>query len=445
MKILFINTPRSPFNNILAFAPDEAKHFIHKKLIGPPLGMLTVAAAVKHHDIVFFDTKGEYDKNPNTPDIAQLTRQLIEKHQPNVVATTVITSELNSGLEILKTAKQVHPNILTVVGGLHVTLCPHDLNHSFIDVAIPGQSAHIFRELMDTLDRGGSIDDVGGLYYRKDEILTISKKPVPTWHPATSNYLVPDRKLLEPWRDTYIVGNAPGPSTYMFTSLGCPYDCTFCSIWPEFDRRFYQRNVESVIDELKQIDYDIIRFSDANSVVGTRFMDELFTRIEEEGIRKSYIMDIRADTAVDHPWLIEKMTRNGLKVAIVGFESFRDEELKRYHKSSSAQKIYQAIDIFHQNGIMLRGNYVVPCDYAHDDFKALAEYAHSHRVAYAGYTILSPMPGTVYYEQVKHQIVDQDYAKYNFFNAVLPTQLGYEEFHHEVGKLWLIKKGQDVI
>ena len=31
MKILFINTPRSPENNILKFAPEEARRFIHKK------------------------------------------------------------------------------------------------------------------------------------------------------------------------------------------------------------------------------------------------------------------------------------------------------------------------------------------------------------------------------------------------------------------------------
>ena len=61
MKILLINTPRSPENRILQFAPEAARPFIHRKLIGPPLGLLTVAAAVNDHDVLLFDTKGEFD------------------------------------------------------------------------------------------------------------------------------------------------------------------------------------------------------------------------------------------------------------------------------------------------------------------------------------------------------------------------------------------------
>ena len=55
------------------------------------------------------------------------------------------------------------------------------------------------------------------------------------------------------------------------------------------------------------------------------------------------------------------------------------------------------------------------------------------------------MPGTIYHQQVKELIVDRNYRKYNFFNAVVKTTLPYEEFHRRVGALWLIKKGTDVI
>ena len=94
---------------------------------------------------------------------------------------------------------------------------------------------------------------------------------------------------------------------------------------------------------------------------------------------------------------------------------------------------------------MLRGNYLIPADYQLDDFKAMSEYANSHRVSYAGYTILTPLPGTPYYNEVKDEIIDHDLRKYNFFNAVLPTKLPLLEFYREVGRLWLIKKGADVI
>jgi radical SAM superfamily enzyme YgiQ (UPF0313 family) len=272
-----------------------------------------------------------------------------------------------------------------------------------------------------------------------------TKGKVPQWDAAGKDFLMPDRKLLDRWRSTYRVGGNIEPSTYLFTSQGCPYECTFCSIWCEFKQKFYQRDLESIIAELKLIDYSIVRFADANTIIDASFIHNLFDRIAEEGIQKEYIMDIRADTAVEYPDLIEKLARAGLKVVICGFESFRDEELEYYNKKSPAEIISKAIDIFHRNGILLRGNYVVPGSYTYDDFKALSEYANSHKVNYAGYTILTPMPGTPLFAEMISDIIDHDLGKYNFFNCVTKTHLPIDEFYHEVGKLWLIKKGSDVI
>ncbi len=445
MKILLINPPRSPHNMILQSAPEAAKRFIHKKLIGPPLGLLTIAAAVKDFDVTVFDIKGEYDLQPDAPPYDILVYEWLQKVNPSVVGITIITSEFNASMEIFNVVKKYNPSIVTVAGGLHTTMCSDDFKSSVIDIICPGQSAGAFREIILALENGLPLETVGGIILSRDGLHKKTKRPQEKWNPANENFLMPDRSLLERWRSTYIVGNAPSPTTYLFTSLGCPYRCTFCSIWKEHDGFYHQRAIESVIEELKLIDYDIVRFADANTIVNIEFINSLFDRIAEEGIRKEYIMDIRADTAVDHPGLIEKLARYGLKVVICGFESFRDSELKKYNKKSTADRIHKAIDIFHQNGILLRGNYVVPPDYSENDFKALADYAGSHRVTYAGYTILTPMPGTVLHQKMRNRIIDHDLSKYNFFNCVLKTTLPLEKFYENVGRLWLIKKGEDII
>jgi radical SAM superfamily enzyme YgiQ (UPF0313 family) len=156
-------------------------------------------------------------------------------------------------------------------------------------------------------------------------------------------------------------------------------------------------------------------------------------------------MDMRVDAIVEHPRLIEKLARGGLKVVISGFESFRNKELARYNKSSEGHLIEKAVEIFHANGIMIRGNYVIPPEYDRDDFKALKDYAQKNKVAYAGYTILTPMPGTAYFDEIKDQIVDTNLDKYNFFNSVLKTTLPLEEFYREVASLWAVRKGTEVI
>jgi len=447
MKILLINTPRSPHNMILESAPEEAKHFIHKKLIGPPLGLLTVAAAVKDHDVTVFDTKGEYDLYPDTtPPLKELVYKLLKQYNPDVVGTTTIASETYYAIDILREAKKYNPEILTVVGGLHATISTQDFSDSSIDLILPGQSAHTFREVILAKEKGLSFETIGGIIINKDGIHKQTDAKPNLYDSANEDFLLPDRNHLKPWIDTYKVGNSPYPSTYLFTSLGCPYKCTFCSIWCQFDGKYLQRKIESIIDELKMLDdYPVVRFADANTVVNTEFIDKLFDRIQEEGIKKTFVMDIRTDTAVKYPKLIEKLAKGGLKVVICGFESFREEELRKYNKSTDAKLIHESIEVFHKNDIMLRGNYVIPNDYDESDFKALSDYTSSHRVTYAGYTILSPMPGTPFYNEVKDQIIDFDLSKYNFFNSVLKTKLPLEKFYENVGKLWLIKKGTDVI
>ncbi len=446
MKILLINPPRSPENNILKFAPEDAKHFIHKKLIGPPLGLLTIAASVKDHDVVLFDTKGEYDLVPDTPPLAELVRLLLAKHRPEVVGVTTITSEFDFSVEILQTVKQTDPAILTIAGGLHATLCPRDFTDLSVDIVIPGQSPHVFRNVILAKEKGLRYESVSGIYINGLAGLKKTVGKPGKWDSANADYLMPDRSHLSRWIETYKVGNSPFPSTYVFTSLGCPYKCTFCSIWTQFKGKYYQRSIESLIAELKSIDeYPVVRFADANTVVDEHFMLDLFRRIEEEGIKKTFIMDIRADVAARRPDIIAKLAAGGLKVVICGFESFRDEELKRYHKDSPAVDNQTAVRVFEENGIMVRGNYVIPNDYTDADFKALAEYSDRNRVVYAGYTVLTPMPGTIYHKEVRDRIVDFNYRKYNFFNSVMQTTLPHDEFHHRVGSLWLIKKGKDVI
>jgi radical SAM superfamily enzyme YgiQ (UPF0313 family) len=446
MKILLVNPPRSPENKILDYAPAKAKTFIHKKLIGPPLGLLTIAGAVEDHDVTVIDLKGEYDLNPETPPLSDLIAKYLQQFNPEIVGVTFIASEFDYGIEIFKAAKKFNHSILSVAGGLHATLCPSDFNDKSVDIVCLGQSANIFREIVIAREKNMSFSHIGGIYINSDHDFNKTTVPIAKWNAAGENFIMPPRHHLKKWISTYKVGKSPYPSTYVFTSLGCPYQCTFCSIWPQFNGDFLQRHTESIIDELKSIDdYKVVRFSDANTIVNEEFIDNLFDRIRDEGIEKEYIMDIRVDAAVKNPKLIEKLAKGGLKVVICGFESFRDDELERYNKNSRANLIEEAINIFHQNGIMLRGNYVIPNDYGEDDFKALADYAGQHKVVYAGYTILSPMPGTSFYSEMKDQIIDFDLKKYNFFNCVLETKLPIEKFYENVGKLWLIKEGTDVI
>ncbi|MFH1131296.1 MAG: radical SAM protein [Pseudomonadota bacterium] len=446
MRILLVNPPRSPENAIYESAPKEAKHFVHKKLIGPPLGLLTIAEAVKDHEVTLLEMKGEYDLVPNALAPEALLLKYLNKVNPDIVGVTFIASEFPAGLALLRTVKQYDPHILTVAGGLHAILCPEDFEDPAVDVLYCNQSAHAFRDLVQAHGSGQSFEQIGGLQIRTGKTLSPTKAAVPERDIAGTDFIPPDRSLLKRWLSTYRVGQASGLSTYLYTSLGCQFRCSFCSIWPQFKGVYYQRHIDSVVEELKTLDdYEVVRFADANTVIDSKFAKQLFDKIEAEGINKTYVMDIRADTAANSPHLIEKMARAGLKVVITGFESFREEELRNYNKKLKVDLINEAMHVFHENDIMVRGNYVVPPDYAENDFAALSEFAAGHKVALAGYTILTPMPGTNFHREVQAQIVDRDLAKYNFFNCVMKTKLPLEKFYEYVGELWKIRLGSQVI
>jgi radical SAM superfamily enzyme YgiQ (UPF0313 family) len=447
VRIGLINPPRSPHNGILAHASEAARPFIHRKLTGPPLGLLTVAAAVTGaHEVELLEMKGEYDLDPDAPAPEALVREFVERVRPRVVGVTTIASETRAALEALSVVKAVDPRVVTVAGGLHATLCPADFDRPWVDAVLPGHSAHVFRDLVDALERGRPLGELPGIFVRQEGGLRLTGPLAREPEPAGRDFLLPERRLLERWRSTYVVRPEDGLVTYLFTSLGCPGRCTFCSIWPQHQGRFHQRSVASVLEELRLLgDYPVVRFADASSLVEPAFLGELFERLEAEGLRKLFVMDMRVDSAVENPRLIERLARGGLKVVIAGFESFRDAELVAYGKTARSAQIAEAIRIFHENGVMLRGNYVVPPDYGPEDFDALAGWAASHRVAYAGYTVLTPMPGTELHARARERIVDHDLDKYNFFNCVLPTRLGLPEFYRRIGELWLIKQGRDVI
>jgi hypothetical protein len=66
----------------------------------------------------------------------------------------------------------------------------------------------------------------------------------------------------------------------------------------------------------------------------------------------------------------------------------------------------------------------------------LAEYVSRNNLTHPVFTILSPFPGTDFYNEVKHKLITQSFELYDFFHTVLPTRLPLDEFYEEFLNLY---------
>src|SRR5512144_1484486 len=98
-------------------------------------------------------------------------RKRIADERPDVVATTAFTAEIVDALKVLKLAKDVNPEIITVIGNVHPTFCYEELLRdvsSPIDYIVRGEGEETMVDLMDALSAGGDRGKVKGIAYRKN-------------------------------------------------------------------------------------------------------------------------------------------------------------------------------------------------------------------------------------------------------------------------------------
>lgn len=419
MNIVLINPP-----NCGRSIPEEEFGITSLKMIfrGEPLALEVLAGNLHGHEVRIVDLKAEPDG---------LARLLAEGVGPDIVGFTAVTCEANTVIGLAGQMKNgfAGKNPIIVVGGHHASCDPGYFNREDIDYVVVGLGKLTFRLLVDGLAEGREPADIPGI---------VRVRPGGPFTPSARKYttadlvdhLPPRYDLVEAHRDKYVMSGVGGKVGFVATAFGCTHCCSFCSIPSMTGGRYLSHSVEAIIRDIGLLgDIPLIRFVDANTFGEPATARLLAERILELGIRKKIVADVRADTVVADPALMELWRQAGLSAVVIGFEEIDDVRLKRMNKHSSLAKNMDALRILAEIGIGVVGDFIISPDYGYEDFERLARFIDSSPIALPIPSILTPLPGTALYRRLHQELAITDLDYYTFSNAVLPTKLATREFY----------------
>jgi len=190
------------------------------------------------------------------------------------------------------------------------------------------------------------------------------------------------------------------------------------------------------VEELGTIQGKYVFFADDESLLDAGRMERLAELINQAGIRKRYFLYGRSDTIARHPDLIEKWKKIGLERVFVGLEFFRDADLKLIRKGSTAEKNRKAVQILKGLDVEIWPMFMVRPEFDRADFQDLRRHCLGTGLDFIGFSVLTPLPGTDLYDEVKESLITSNYDYFDFFHALLPTKLPLKDFYVELAALY---------
>ncbi len=336
----------------------------------------------------------------------------IKEFKPDIVGFSTFTQSYPDAINFAKKVKRENKNVKIVIGGPHITTLPESLDKVF-DFGVIGEGERTFVELIEAIRAKKSISKIKGLVYFKNNKRIVNKKREDL---SNIDELFPiDYSLLnKKYFDVKFIPEVYkfGVSMGMMTSIGCPFNCRFCSIRACWTRLRF-RNLDSVIKEINLL------YSKYN-VRHIDFFDDLFTASKErlrefhEKLKRAKLLgkltfscQARANTIDEEMCRILKSLN--VKTLVFGFESGSDKVLRYIKKddSLSAETNKQAIRICVKYGLNVYGCLMMgmPGEKLEDLDKTIEfiDFAKKAGVARLWVQVLIPLPATEMWEIAKQR------------------------------------------
>ena len=357
-----------------------------------------------------------------------LAEEIRKRHPRCVGVSSSMTCYVPESFRCVEVAKQVDPEITTIGGGLQFTLAPEECFHrcSSLDVIVRGDGEATTLELLAELARPEpELEQVAGLSFRTDDAVAhtadrppmadLDALPFPAWH------LLPMESYRLP-----VIPPRWGNYTIVVTARGCPFQCSFCS--PKLGQAPYRAlSAERVLEMLDELyttyGIRVFWFSDLSFNVDRRRTEAILDGIIEREWKVRIALDgTRTDLILRDRDLLPKMKKAGVFLVALGVESPFEEELQGYHKGATVQQAREAVALVKKHGIHTWCFFMTGHpSHGEQDFSALLSYAKELDPLIAIFTLVMPVPGTPFYDEMLAQgrIEDLDWSHYDFGHPVM--------------------------
>jgi len=389
-----------------------------------PLGLEMVAAALqREHEVQIVDL---------LPGV-NLEKAALRFRPDACGISCSFTVDVGETLAAARYLKDMFPDLFVFVGGHHASLSPGDFSVPWVDVLIVGEGEETAPALLRAWGEGQDLLSVAGLVLNRDgEQVATGLRPL---LPSLDQLPFPARDLVRKWRRLYHLGTR-GRLASLETSRGCPYRCTFCSVWKFHQGKVRFKSAERVVEELAATEAKNIFITDDNFLASIRRAEAIADLLLRRGIRKRYIFQARTDSIARHPETVAKLREAGFVTVFLGLEKIDAEEMESIHKANTVEANEAALAVLRKVGMNTYGTLIVDPDYDEGDFRRLREYVRRHAIPNAWFTVLTPLPGTALFEQLQETLTTRNWEMFDLAHAVLPTKLGLERFYREYAQLY---------
>lgn len=346
----------------------------------PPLGIGYLVSSLRKHfdkDVIEFKA---IDSN---------IEQEIINFKPKIIGISSVSQNYNKAIVYAKIAKKY--GLPVICGGVHISMMPSSLTKD-MDVGVIGEGEGTICDLFELFRqekkfvRDGLQKIKGIIYWDNNGKIAFTDK---------RELIYPLDKLPFPARDLFSIQ----PNTYIFTSRGCPYRCTFCAssrFWNKV--RFF--SAKYVVNEIQHLfnKYNVkhINFYDDLFSADTNRIKEIINLLKIKNIlgKVNFSGAMRANLVGDE--IIGLLKEMGFRSLGIGLESGCNKTLK-YLKGENidVKDNENAIRIIKKYGMLAHGSFIIgsPEEDKRDILETL-EFIKKNPLDGFNLYVLTPFPGT---------------------------------------------------